>query len=111
MDWGKIISAAVPAIVTGGAGLLTSSIAQDQQTAATEAAKAQSVQDNILQLQLAQLKAQYGGGGGSGGGGTDPNRITAAQRLAAVAGQGSAQQNAIADLLGALQSSYGLQGR
>lgn len=109
-SWGDIITAAVPAIVSAGSSLLASSAEEDRIDAQNEQALAASREDQYLQLRLAALKAQYQGGGGGGGGaaGPDPNFISKADRVAAVAGQGELEQGAIQNLLAGLQTGYSL---
>lgn len=106
--WGDIFTAAIPSIVTGATGILGNSITQDRE----EEARANQLEDqaaqNILDLRLAALKAQYGSGGGGGGSGAkDPNKLTAAERIAAMQNQGDSQQTAIANLIAGMQNAYG----
>lgn len=115
IDWGKIITAAVPAVVSAGAGLLAQSDREDKAQAQLDQEAALAREDTYLQLRLAALKAQYAGGSGGGGGGgaagPDPNFISKADHVAAVAGQGDAEQSAINNLITAIQNGYSLAAR
>lgn len=74
-DFGKILTSAVPSLITGGVSLLGGIFGNDAQKDQLDAQKDQSKQDAILKLQLEELRAKYGllgsKGGGGGGGGTD----------------------------------------
>lgn len=112
IEWGNVISAVVPSLIETGVGILGSNIASDKAEADREYAESQANADRALELKLAALKARYGSGGGSGGGsGIDPNKLTKAQHVAAVQGQGDTEQNAIANLISAMQNAYGMSAR
>lgn len=105
MDWGSIIAAAVPAVVSSASSLLGQKQQEDRAQEQFDQQRAIANEERLFQLQLAELKARYGSGGG-GGGGADKS-LTEAQKLAAVAGQGELQQNAITNLLAGLRGAYG----
>ena len=105
--WGDIFTAAIPAVVEGAVGIFGNSIAQDQASEERENALSDQREQNIMELRLQALKAAYGGSGGGGGGGRDYNKLTAAERIAAVQNQGDSQQTAIANLIAGMQNAYG----
>ena len=107
-----VLTAAVPALVTAGAGILGAGAQRDQAEENFQREQELANQDQALQLRLAALKAQYAGGGGGGGAAKpDPNFISKADRVSAVAGQGENEQSAINNLITAIQNGYALAGR
>lgn len=112
VNWGEVITAAIPAVVSAGAGLLQQSHVEDQQQATLDREISANREKTYLELRLAALKAQYqgaGGGGGGGAAGPDPNFISKADRVSAVAGQGDLEQSAINNLIAAIQNGYSLR--
>lgn len=108
--WGDIITAAIPAVVSAGAGLLQNSAQEDAQDEANELALQQQREDTYLKLRLEALKAKYAQGSGGGGGGQDPNKLTMAERVTALQNQGDSSQSAINNLITAIQNGYSLRG-
>ena len=111
INWGNVLAAAVPAVVSAGSGMLQSSISQDRENDKLALANENAREDQIFQLKLAALKARYSGGGGSGGSGIDPNKLTKAQHITTIQNQGTSQQDAIKTLIDSMQKSYSLAGR
>jgi len=104
---GDFLSGAFSAVANTAANLLASGMQEDQ----NDEALARQDKQNMLELQLQALKARYGGGGGGGGGGGASNKVTPAQRIAALQNQGESQQNAINSLITALQNGFLAGGR
>ncbi len=107
MDWGPIISAAIPSAVNLFGGLLGNSIEEDQYEKELQAKK----ESDIMALQLEALKARFagGGGGGGGGGGVNPNMLTKAQKLAMMQNQGQARSEGLNSLIAAYQNAMGIR--
>lgn len=106
MDWGTIISAAIPSAVNLFGGLLGNSIEEDQYEKELQAKK----ESDIMALQLEALKARFaGGGGGGGGGGVNPNMLTKAQKLAMMQNQGQARSEGLNSLIAAYQNAMGIR--
>lgn len=101
---GDFLSGAFQALA-GTAGLLFQSSSEED---ARKDAQALQDKKDKLALQLEALKIRYGQGGGGGGGGGSAMQLTPAQRLNTIQNQGTAQSNAIQNLISAMQSGYSM---
>ena len=100
---GMLIAAGIQAGTSLLGGLMGNSAAEDQRERELEDAK----KARMDQLYLEMLKARHLGGGGGGGGGSNPNTLSAAQRLQAMQNQERSKVESINAMIANYVNSLG----
>lgn len=72
-NYGSLLTAAIPAAITGAGSYLTNAGAGERADAQLAAQAAENEKNRLAEMEMLKMKlAAAGGGGGGGGGGADP---------------------------------------